>query len=380
MRHVVERRCRQPIAGCGMRIRSDGSQSQYKFAGDAPSGVINRSIRTPMRVLILALTFACSLRAVSQSFDCSRAATPREKAVCGSSDLRDLDTQLAAEYKRVHDGVPLTSAAFILADQRLWLRSSNAECTQEARGTKFADCLRGEYKMRLDELKQDVDLGDGHWLLRTHGPGGLFPVIYPATPNQADWTQAARAVISARETKADSELKQCQADGAHLPASIRDNMEVNVDWRVAAANAHLITLRFSHFEYCGGAHPLTSFEDWNWSLDKGTLLVSSELFQASSQWQKAVTTMAKERLLKLEDFSTYSGNGMISGVDTIVQSTKQWQPNRDGLRLQFQLYQVAAYVFGMPSVNIPWSELKPYLNSTWHPERLPTRLPDPDDQ
>ena len=91
-----------------------------------------------MRVLVLALTFTCSLRLLSQSFDCSLASAPREMAVCGSSDLRDLDSQLAAEYKRVHDGGPTTSAAFVLADQRSWLRSSDAACTQKARGKTSA--------------------------------------------------------------------------------------------------------------------------------------------------------------------------------------------------------------------------------------------------
>ena len=343
--------------------------------------VSKTSTRQPMRVLVLALTFACSLRSLSQSFDCSHASTQREKAVCGSSDLRDLDTQLAAAYKRVHNGVSPTSAAFVLADQRDWLRSSDAACAQKTRGqATLAGCLTDEYSVRLDALKQELDLGDGHWLLRTHGPGGQFPVIEPATPKQADWNRAARSVVSAREKKAASELKQCQRDGAALPANRRDNMEVNVDWRVAAANVHLITLRFNHFESCGGAHPLTGFEDWSWSLDNATLLASSEVFQASSQWQKPVIALAKERLRKLEYFSTYSDDNMINGADTIVRSTKQWQPNREGLRLQFQQYQVAAYVFGMPSITIPWSELKPYLNSGWRPEQLPARLPDPDDQ
>ena len=218
-----------------------------------------------MRVLVLALTFTCSLRALSQSFHCSQASTQREKAVCGSSDLRDLDSQLAAEYKRVHNGVPPTSAAVVLADQRGWLRSSAAACAQKNRGkATLADCLTEKYEVRLDQLKQELDLGDGHWLLRTHGPGGLFPRIEPATPKQADWNRAARSAISAREKKAASELKQCQRDGAALPLSSRDSMEVNVRWRVAAANVYLITLRFDHFESCGGAHPLTGFEDWNW--------------------------------------------------------------------------------------------------------------------
>ena len=324
-----------------------------------------------MRVLVLALIFACSPPSISQSFDCSHGSVPRARAVCESSDLRDLDSQLAAEYKRVHDGVSPLSAAFVLADERVWLRSSDAACTQEARGkTTLAECLIGEYKVRLDELRQDLDLGDGHWLLRTHGSGSLFPVIEPATPKQADWNHAARAIVSARRTRAIRELKQCQTNGADLPASMRGNLKVIVDWRIAAANAHLITLRFHHLEYCGGAHPLAGFEDWSWSLATGTLLASSEVFQASSRWQKPVIALAKERLLKLEDFSTYSGDNMISGADTIVRSTNQWQPNRDGLRLQFQQYQVAAYVFGMLSITIPWSELKPYLKSTWHPEQL----------
>lgn len=319
-----------------------------------------------------------SATCIAQSFDCTRAATPREQAICSNADLRELDTVLGREYKRVHSGVPPASAPAILTDQRAWLRESDAACTAKARGEiSLADCLRGQYTSRLNDLQQDLDLGNGHWLLRLRGRDGTFPVIRPATPAEAEWNRTIHARLASETATAENDLRQCQKDGSLLPAEARDGMEVNVDWRVAAANQHFITVRTEQMAFCGGAHPSTSFKDGNWSLDTGRALTVDEVFEKSTQWRPALIERAKDRLRKLDDFTQYSGGDMIKGADTIVRDTSQWQPTREGLRLQFQQYQVAAYVFGMPAITIPWSELKPFLNPTWQPEQLPAPLPDP---
>lgn len=67
------------------------------------------------------------------SFDCAKAGTPVEKAICASGDLSALDRQIADEYKAA-----VSAGDTTITEQRAWLAQRDKICAPE----NTADCLR----------------------------------------------------------------------------------------------------------------------------------------------------------------------------------------------------------------------------------------------
>ena len=89
------------------------------------------------------------------SFDCTKAVTPQDKAICANRELSMLDEQMASAYRVLLPQLSPNAAGEVRNDQREWLRWIPKACpdyrAQEA--DEFADCLRDEYTARTSELK-----------------------------------------------------------------------------------------------------------------------------------------------------------------------------------------------------------------------------------
>lgn len=83
--------------------------------------------------------------AVSPGFDCMRASSPTEHAICGSPDLAGLDGRLTTVYAARMNALSGGTAEAERARQRAWLARRNG-CGSD--GT----CLAGLYRTRLAEL------------------------------------------------------------------------------------------------------------------------------------------------------------------------------------------------------------------------------------
>jgi uncharacterized protein len=79
------------------------------------------------------------------SFDCSRAATATEKAICANPHVSDLDEYLGRYYQAGRATMGRDAAACLASNQRDWLRSVRNVC-------KDAACLERVYLSRLAEL------------------------------------------------------------------------------------------------------------------------------------------------------------------------------------------------------------------------------------
>jgi uncharacterized protein len=109
-----------------------------------------------MRLTLTALALvamAMATQAEAASFDCNRARTPDEKAVCRNAGLSELDSEMAAlwySYKRFPflmgaSGVRQDDARQFLADRR--------QCGANV------SCLRRVYQARIKALKAGIRWG-----------------------------------------------------------------------------------------------------------------------------------------------------------------------------------------------------------------------------
>ncbi len=91
------------------------------------------------------LVAAASAAEGAPSFACKGTLNSTERAICGNSELAQLDTRLAGEYRFRHQDLRRQERRHLRLDQRDWRRERNS-C-----GGNF-DCIRTTYQWRIEEL------------------------------------------------------------------------------------------------------------------------------------------------------------------------------------------------------------------------------------
>lgn len=110
-----------------------------------------------MRVRIFAILFSLSLSGATlgaqPSFDCAKAESPAEQAVCAEERLAALDRELARLYELALNGPNATAERSndLKAFQRGWVKGRNA-CWKA--GTEANACVAASYVLRIHELRE----------------------------------------------------------------------------------------------------------------------------------------------------------------------------------------------------------------------------------
>jgi len=85
------------------------------------------------------------------SYDCTKASTETENAICHVKELADLDLQLALLYRLAQAKLTLADRATLRNEQRDWIAKRDKECPIYK---GWVDCLSVRYEKRIDELKK----------------------------------------------------------------------------------------------------------------------------------------------------------------------------------------------------------------------------------
>jgi uncharacterized protein len=99
---------------------------------------------------VLALTFAVPVAAHAASYDCARARSPDEKAVCAYLPLNDKDVKMSVLYDINKRTLAMGGRGAMQDAQQQWLRDRR-KC-----GANRA-CLNRAYDRRLDELDRSME-------------------------------------------------------------------------------------------------------------------------------------------------------------------------------------------------------------------------------
>ncbi|MBB6485855.1 lysozyme inhibitor LprI family protein [Rhizobium lusitanum] len=142
----------------------------------------------------------------AQSFDCGKAQTAIEKAICASPPLIVKDTSLAAAYRQATSdlGGDPAKLAELKQQQRRWLSDRDKSCT-DSDPTHLTKCLLTIYQARIVELNTLHSVAGGNTLdsnlsveparstlKETQVPGGQYRVAAP--PASAPQIPPARAL------------------------------------------------------------------------------------------------------------------------------------------------------------------------------------------
>ncbi len=345
-----------------------------------------------MRYVAIALLLLVAPLAPAASFDCTKAHTVRETTVCSSPALSALDGDLARDYAAARSQLTPASGALVQADQRDWLAWIDKVCPPNNPAVgKLADCFTQNYKTRIDELTKGVQRQNGQlFFTRAHfvfvpgkpsaagdqrppnDPGfgyGDFAWPQADAPN-ADQNQWNRAIYDEA-----IKVETVSPDGVFstLDSSIQADGYIDGGFETLNANSSFIEVRFVSSTYgWGAAHPNTGRSTFVWSLDQHRAVTANDVLRPDTHWQSALVEPTMSKLVKANGSGgLWSGKELHDGVAESLKDEAAWILSKDGLTIAFEPYAVSAYARGSPEITFSWQELAPFLNATFHPDKLP---------
>lgn len=323
------------------------------------------------------------LNADAASFDCAKAKSAEEKAVCADPKLSKLDAQMGAAYHVALKALSPQGQVALRDGQRQWIKYGRDVCAKQ-RGDlpKLSTCLAGLYSSRLDELKNvtqkigpfvfsridtyafipcgsseddDCQFGEG-----SSHHGTVWRIDSPVTSGAKRWN------VFANET--------ANAFGATPGMNNESFLYVN------GASLDLISAYLSEYmERNGARHGWSEGRAYNILLKTGAPLRADDLFDKAKGWSSFLLTRVKATLepilqaARQEDPANKYAIPPDSNILLIVENPERWRLKPIGLEIALTTEFSGSVDLGtiwVDEILIPWTDLQPYLRKP-----LPFRLP-----
>jgi uncharacterized protein len=322
-------------------------------------------------ILALAALVFIASPAAAASFDCAKAQTPFEKAICSSPELSQLDDTLAQAYQTALGGLSAEPAGEVKTAQRNWLAYAERSCSDDAQPitTEYADdqtqCLAATYRNRIRDLEASRMEGGYRFY-----PIDRYLVEQDTEATADDFTKVADKqfqivkidnggdVAKAFNTAVDTiveETKDFFEPGTMTIATGDVTSDTDVTYKVLGVTSQRISLQANEYWYGhGAAHGNYFITNRHFLVDDKRLLEASDIFEGDG-WQDQLGKLALDAIkAKLgDDYFVNSDDD----VKPIAIDPLRWDFSDEGLVIQFNIYEVTAYAMGAPTVTIPWGDL-----------------------
>ncbi|MHA6296862.1 DUF3298 domain-containing protein [Devosia sp. CAU 1758] len=318
--------------------------------------------------------------ALAASFDCSKAGTPFEQAICDNPELSVADDRLAKTYATAIGGLSDAALADIRGSQREWLDYAGRVCTRTAEPLRTGDydergvsCLVDVFNSRSRVLETSRMIDGTRFY-----PVGRFAALpdpYEADNPDSSWPVAqhelalvqidsdedfALAFNEAVLTEGEVISSGLAAQGG--PETIADDVSSDTTNSIAVEDmsGNRIGLRVDTYWYGHGAAHGNYTTTWlHFLRDEQRWLEAGDIF-AGKGWQKGLLNLVVEAAreehgdaLMLDDTSYIA--------ESIVNPARWDLSDPYGLIVQFQPYEISAYAYGAPTTRVSWEALAPYL-------------------
>jgi uncharacterized protein YecT (DUF1311 family) len=314
--------------------------------------------------------------AQAASFDCSKAATPFEKAICSNDDLSRADDRLAKTYATASGGLGKVALGELRASQHDWLAHAQRACTRTAEplttggyDERGLGCLVDLFNSRSDVLETSRMI-DG---LRFY-PASLYDAkidTYEQENPESNWPVAIHSLSYPQRDGGEGAeafnawVKQVVGEvsalaGAGEGDGSDDTSDSTVSLEVETpVTPRRISLRTETYWYGhGAAHGNYALTFENYLVDEDRSMVAEDLF-AGADWQQTLLDATVAALRAEHGDNLMLGDDEVDGLLSVVTDPTRWEISDDyALLVQFQPYEVAAYAYGAPVARVPWTALE----------------------
>jgi uncharacterized protein len=316
---------------------------------DSKSG--EQLMRSTSRLSLAGLAPAALLWATpGLAFDCGKASTTVEHLICGSAEAKASDDAMAAAYSALSAQLDEAGRKDLLASQRWWLSYRDEVCMNGD-----ASCVVSLTDTRRDQLTATpVRSGPGapsflpHLFFQEGTPTtyevnlGYPQIVSPETAGE-------RALNEALEMAAMGDSSTFLAELGPDDFVPPGQMDYELSYRIAYADANLVSVGFDIYSYGGGAHPNSWTRAVNFLTGEGRELVFADMFDETGAAAlrkicgRQIREEKAERGVPADLIATDVTDQTLDGV---VRVPLKWVFDEPGLLINFDAYSIGAYVEG----------------------------------
>jgi uncharacterized protein YecT (DUF1311 family) len=336
-------------------------------------------------LVCLAMLLACEA-ANGASFDCTKAQTLQEKAICASPELSAADDRMAAAYEALLAAAPAELKTEILTGQRAWIRGQAVACKPTGSGRDLSVCLKHYEEVRTQDLQymvlrkggvtfvwrsltrtapDDADtikLNRERGVATDHGTlNASWPVAASSDPGWVSWNKAIEKATMGMAMPGQTPPVARWTDVS--PADI----DVDLNTSVNSVSPELVTAEMVNESFGqDAAHPSATSIQFNWLLKERRELQPTDVFKAG--WAEMMQQRCDADLHKKLDqngtsYESFEPPGeMAKTLGSIVADPENWQVDAEGVTIIYQEYAVACYACTPGPTTMSWKDLGPYLN------------------
>lgn len=334
----------------------------------------------------LALSFPAVAAAPAQaaSFDCAKATTPYERAICGNDALSRADERLAKTYATASGGLSAPALAGLRAGQRQWLDFITRACTDDAEplavseiDEQTARCLLNFFNSRSEALEQSRMLhGLRFYPLGEYGvvpdpdeadnPGTSWPLgqhelVLLQLDSDAAFAETFNAFVL-EEGDRMSALFEPMGGAERIQQEGSSNSSIGITLKDVVGNKRISLNATTYWYGHGAAHGNWTGEYLHFLIEKNRPMEAADLF-TGKRWQKALFDLTVQAL-RAEHGEALFEDGLQYLTEAVADPARWDLSDPQGLVIQFQPYEVAAYAYGAPTATVRWEALEPYLAET----------------
>lgn len=314
-----------------------------------------------VRLATAAIVLLWSATAGAQpSFDCAKASSVVERAICADAGLAQADLEMATVYGALWGRLTGAAKDHLSQDQVRWLANRAKACTGEAEDV--ARCVRQRYVARIATLKAESEgpypFVSEQALVR-NGKVRTTRYEIDASYPQFDGPNADFSAVN----KAFAIAAQKGANDAVPPNDV-GHYAANQVWtylqsfQLFRPGPYGLSVATTFYVFTGGAHGSSGMTATLVDLRTGQRVLPAGVFAAGSDWKRTVTYIARADLKR----QFVERPGFPESLEPAAFEKLMADPDRylfkpDGLEIIFNQYDVAAYVMGRYTVDIPYSRL-----------------------
>ena len=316
-----------------------------------------------MKLILAAFSlFAlASTPALAFAFDCAKAATAVEKAICADPQLKQLDGQLSDAYAAVKAASSPAEQTMLAPAQKRWI-AEREYCSGDDTG--IGRCIAQKTKDRLSLLLGVPESGPG-------ADAKMVPVflVQDGTTKQWDIDMALIRFAAAKTVGektfnrlVDRILRQAKPgphgeDSHDMVYAMEDRLSLTY------ASPALVSARHDFYINEGGAHGNYGTDNLNVDMATGRPLTIRDVVDeagAASLTQQCRTEIDAERARRVPDAADvpYDEKTRDATIAATVRDLKSWSIAADEVTVSFDPYAVGSYAEGSYTCSFAMKDVK----------------------
>ena len=314
-----------------------------------------------LRVATAAIAVLWSAAAEAQpSFDCAKASGVVERAICADPKLAQADRELATVYGALWGRLFGAGRDHLAQDQVRWLSNRAKACTGGAEDV--ARCVGQRYAARIATLKAESEGPYPFVSEQALERGGKvrstryeIDASYPQFDGpDVDFSAVNRAFATATEKGANDAIPP--DDVGHYAAS--QVWTYLQSFQLFRPSPHSISVATTFYIFTGGAHGSSGVAAKLVDLRTGRTVPPAGVFVAGSDWKRIITDITRADLKRqFVERPGFPESLEPAAFDKLMSDPDRYLFKADSLEIIFNQYDVAAYVMGRYTVDIPYSRL-----------------------